>query len=453
MSGTSGSRPSERELQDARIAGWRERLRTSLWLFPAVFVAGAVVLERLAVWVDRNTDDVDVPFIRFISSTDSAQQVLATIATSTLTFMGVVFSITIVALQLASQQFSPRVLRTFLASRITQVALGSFVSTFVYAILVLRQVQPPIEGGEPFVPGVSVFIAVVLVLSTVAIFIVFVHHTVHSVRAVEIIEAVATETRQAIRVGLPPEGGEDGEVVELADHTELAEALGLPPVTGRVKTGGSSQVLAGVEIDRLVALAGANDAVFVLWARVGDFLPSQVPVLSVHGGRVPGTDELQRCFELADERTMFQDVGFGLRQLVDIANKALSPAMNDPTTAGQAIDRLVDLLRAVGRRPDPGNVYRDGGGTLRLVRARSTWDDLVRLAFTEIRHYGAGAIQVARRLTAALDDLESTVHDRYPERVRVLREERELLRRSVERHFPDPEDQALALTPDRLGIG
>ena len=453
MNGTSGSQPSERELQDARIAGWRERLRTSLWLFPALFVLGAVVLERLATWIDRQTGDVDLPFITFISSTDSAQQVLATIATSTLTFMGVVFSITIVALQLASQQFSPRVLRTFLASRITQVALGSFVSTFVYSILVLRQVEAPVDGGEPFVPGVSVFLAVVLALSTVAIFIVFVHHTVHSVRAVEIIEAVAEETRTAIRTSLPEEGADEGEIIRIHDRPGAIDDLDLPPVSGRVKSGRSAQVLAGVEIDRLVALAGANDAVFVLWARVGDFLPSGVPVLSVHGGRVPDTEELQRCFELADERTMFQDVGFGLRQLVDIANKALSPAMNDPTTAGQAIDRIVDLLRAMGRRPEPGNVYRDGAGALRLIRARSTWDDMVHLAFTEIRHYGSGSIQVARRLTAALDDVERTVDDRYPERVRVLREERELLRRSVERHLPDPEDRQLALTPDRLGIG
>ena len=453
MEQTSGARPSVRELEDARFTGLRETLRTSLWFYPTLFVLGAIVLERTAIAIDRATQDQDLPVIYVVSSAAAASNVLTTIAASTLTFMGVVFSMTIVALQLASQQFSPRVLRSFLSSRITQISLGLFVSTFVYSILVLRHVDSGVVDQDRFVPAVAVFVAVVLVMSTVAVFIVFVHHTVHAMRVVEIIEAVAHETRSSIRVGLPAEGDPPGEVLELHPEGHVDPRHQLAEVTGTVHNGDDAMVLAAVEIDRLVALAGANDAVFVLRARVGEFLAAHAPVVTVHGGRMPSTEAVLRCFQLADERTMYQDTGFGLRQLVDIANKALSPAVNDPTTAGQAIDRIVDLLRAVGRRPEPGNVYRDGHGVLRLIRARSTWDDTVRLGVTEIRLYGAGDIQVARRLSAALDDLEGTVRDRYPERVRILREERELLRRTVERSFADPEDQALALTPDRLGMG
>ena len=447
MDGPSDDQIPERELASARIAGWRERLRVSLWFVPGLMVAVVIALEQAAITIDRREGGGGIPLVTFVDDTDSATAVLPTISSSTLTFMGVVFSITIVALQLASSQFSPRVLRTFLSDRMTQVALGSFVATFVYALLVLRQVDPSADG-EPFVPGLAVFVAVVLVLFTVAVFIAFVHHIVHSIRVVEIIESVADETREAIEANLPAEDADPGLQVDGDD-----DALGLGPVTGMVKIGGAARVLAGIEVDRLVELARAHDATFVLTARVGDFLPGGVPVLRVHGGSTPDREDLERCLDLTDERTMYQDVRFGLRQLVDIAVKALSPGINDPTTAGQAVDRIVDLLRRIGRRPVSPNAYHDADGTLRLLRPQPSWDDIVHLGLTEIRLYGAGSIQVARRLSAAYEDLEATVADRFPERVRVLHEERDRLVEGVARSFEDPADQALALRPDRIGLG
>lgn len=440
---------STRELASARIAGWRQRLRVSLWFVPLVFVAAVIVVERIAITLDQASGQAGaLPFVTFVDDTVSARSVLETIAASTLTFLGVVFSITIVALQLSSSQFSPRVLRTFLSDRTTQVALGAFVATFVYSILVLREVNPADE--EPFVPGLSVFLAVVLVFVTVGAFIAFVHHIVHSIRVVHIIDAVADETRESIEQNLPAEDDEDpGPTRQPGD-----ESLDLGSVNGTVNLGGGAgRVLAAVAVQRLVAVAEAHDATFVLTARVGDFLPGGVPVLHVHRGSTPEIAELERCLDLTEERTVYQDVQFGIRQLVDIAAKALSPGINDPTTATQALDRIVDLVRRIGRRPSPTNLYHDDDGNLRLVRPHPTWDDTVRLAFVEIRQYGEGSIQVARRLAAALDDLEGAVADRFPERVAVLRAEREALDRSVARSLADPADQALARQPDRLGMG
>lgn len=453
MTSPMGAEITARELHDARIAGWRARLRTSLWFVPGSMVLVAMVLQDVLVRIDRAREGESLGVFTFTRSAGAASDILTTIATSTLTFMGVVFSITIVGIQLASQQFSPRVLRTFLSNRVTQVALGAFVSSFVYSLLVLRHVEPEVDDVSRFVPGLAVFFAVVLAVATVAVFIAFVHSTVHSLRAVKIIEAVTTETRRSIAAGLPGEDEEPGERVHVRDGDHDVDGIELPPLTGRVNNGLDAKVLTAVALDDVVELACRCDSVFVLRAAVGDFLPAGVPVLDVHGGETPDRKALERCFDLSDERTVDQDLAFGLRQLVDIASRALSPGINDPTTAGQAVDRLVDLLRMIGRRPDPGNCYRDDEGNLRLVRPRPTWDELVHLGLTEIRQYGAGSVQIARRLAAAYDDLEAAVADRFPDRVSVLRNERDLLRRAVERAFDDDEDRTLALTPDRMGIG
>jgi uncharacterized membrane protein len=433
---------NRRETKHSLLVTVRDRLRTSLWFIPALFVSAAVVLEQATMRIDEQVEP-SLPFVGFIDDPSTAADMLTTIASSTLTFLGVVFSITIVAIQLASSQFSPRVLRTFLASRITQIALGSFVSTFVYALLALRRVD---AGGDEVVGGLSVFVAVVLVLSTVAVFIAFVHHIVHSMRVVNIIEAVASETRSTIDALYPAEDDDPG---EQADPDLLGEPS--TPVTYL----GRSAVLAGVDLARLVRLARQHEVVIDVEARIGEFLPHGVPVATVHGETSKEVDGIELCatFELADERTAYQDVAFGIRQLVDIASRALSTGINDPTTAGQAIDRIVDLLRRIARRPEPTEVHRDDDGNVRVLTRRVGWDDLVTLAFTEIRTYGIDSVQVTRRLVAALEDLSAVVADRDPQRLTALERERNQLEASVTRAFPDETDRRLALTADRTGIG
>lgn len=427
------------ENADARWASLSDRLRMSLWFIPVMFVLFCVFLHQITLRIDLTSDLSNLPFVTFVDDVSTATTVLATIATSMLTFLGVVFSITIVALQLSSSQYSPRVLRTFLRDRITQCTLGAFVATFVFALLVLRNVDPGSLGQEAFIPGLSIDVTIGFVWLSLFWFVVFVHHTTQAIRAVNIIEAVARETRETMRLSFPSAG---------VYRQAVLPPLGEP--TAVIAYHGPGVALGGVETDRLVHLARDRDAVFRFLPQVGDYLPDGQPLLEIHGGTPPTERDVMRCLEVGVERTMIQDVGFGFRQLVDIASRALSPAVNDPTTASQVIDRITDLLARLADCPDPTGVYVDEHDTVRLLRPREGWDAYVELAYTEIRHFGANSHQVCRRLAASLDDLIARVP---PERVPALTRQRELLAASVARSFTDPAEFAVAATPDRQGMG
>ena len=201
----------------------------------------------------------------------------------------------------------------------------------------------------------------------------------------------------------------------------------------------------------LTRLASHHDVAIEILCAVGDFVPRGAPLIRVFGTGGPDlANRLRRHIGIAAERTMIQDVAFGFRQLVDIAERALSPAMNDPTTAVQSLDRIHDLLRGLGARPFPSGVVHDDRGALRLVVPRESWQDLVTLSFAEIRAYGETSLQIARRLRAAFDDLIDFV---APERCEALEEMLGELRHGIERGFADPGDRERAEVPDAGGLG
>ena len=417
---------------DVRRFALSESIRNGLWFIPSAMVLATVVLGRIIAEVDDHA--VELPG-EFGGDASSAQTLLATVAASTLTMTTLVLSITIVALQLASQQFSPRVMRTFFRDSGTKVALGVFLSTTVYALLVLRIVIPE-DGATPeYVPGISVAIAFGLMLCSLGAFLYYLNHVAHSIRAVHIMEAVAAETRRAIRdrhvsdVRLGPGEWPDRE-------PDLVIASEQPP-----------GAVVGIDEDDLVRLAVRQRVRIELIPHVGDYLPSMIPLARVWSddGTVPATTagDITRFIGLGRERTMRQDVAFGFRQLVDMAEKALSPAVNDPTTATQAVDRIHDLLRRIAVTPEPCPVYRDATGDARLIVPVHGWDEIVHLAFDEVRRYGPESLQIHRILRAMVDDLSRAVADR-PERRAVLELQQSLLDRSLERNFADEEDRARA---------
>jgi uncharacterized membrane protein len=419
---------------DVRLARLREWLRTGLWFLPMVWALGAVLAALALIAVDERTGGDEPSWLVFGRGVDSARNVLSVIAGSTITFTGTVFSITIVALQLASTQFSPRVLRSFLRDRPTQHCLGTFVATALFSLMVLREV-----GSEAVeVPGLAITGAFLLVLASVFAFVFLVHHVAHSVRAVSIVEAVASETRASVEANHPPVLDDPLAGAPVPDGPP-AQSIGWP---------GRPGVLLGFDEDDLVAAARAGGCVIELLPLVGDFVPTGAPVVAVHGGRVDPGAVLDHI-GVGPERTLYQDTAFGIRQLVDIAEKALSPAVNDPTTAVQCIDRIHDLLRRLAVRPFHSGRFADADAALRLVVRRHTWDDLVQLGFEEIRHYGIGAFPVPRRLRAALLDLRSVAP---PERAGAVEAQLRALDAAIARAYGVAEDRAVASEPDAQGL-
>lgn len=453
MSTSHRSGRNEVTLRRGRFEVFRARITNGLWFVPLAATLAAWLLAWAIIRFDRGRGATAQTAWAFTGGVASAQLILTTIATAVLSFTGLVFSITIVALQLASSQFSPRVLRTFLRDRGTQVTLGVFVGTFVYTIVVLQSVREASDTGRLFVPGDAVTIGIGLVFLTVLTFVYFVHHMANGIRVVSIIESVAEETRRAIAVTYPepvdPSDTDLGKGFER--RREVARAAGARPDSPTIPSPRAGAIT-GIDSRALVELARGQNVVLELTCAVGDFLPGDAPMLRVYGD-APDLAVLRRAqtsVGIEPERTMDQDVAFGLRQLVDIAEKALSPAINDPTTAVQALDRIHDLLRRIGQRRLPHGILRDTNGDIRCIVPTASWDDYVALAFNEILHFGAGSVQIARRLRAAVDDLLTVVP---PPRATALLSVRRALDASAERSFEDVVSRRLASTADAGGLG
>ncbi len=389
-----------------RLAGLFDQLRSRLWFIPGVFVVGSAVAAFVLVPVDRLIDQSvasTLGGVLFAGGPDSARLVLSTIAAAMLTFTGLVYTVTMLVLQLASSQLSPRVMRTFLRDRVNQGVLGLFIATFLYALLVLREVRSA-GNGAAFVPAMAVTFAYLLLIGSVAFFVVYIHHMAQAIRATSVLRSVGDETRNAILRLYPEEigAGPGAPSARLPDREPDEVAL-LDRAPG---------VITSVDEETLVRLAEEHQVTIELVHHVGDFVPTDAPLLrvwrgprSVAGAALP-TRALAGAIRTGQERTMTQDAAFGFRQIVDIAERALSPGVNDPTTAVQALDELHDLLRRLARREIPSPLRLADDGSILLRVPRLGWADYVALALDEIRGYGAGSIQVARRLRYLLLDLK-----------------------------------------------
>jgi uncharacterized membrane protein len=422
-----------RSVKSARLNEFR---KNSLWLVPSIAVVVAIGASTLALSIDEGlAEEERASGVFFATSVEDARQVVATVAAAMLTFMGVVFSITLVALQLASTQYSPRVVRSFVRSPATKWTLAVFIATFTFAFNTLTS----IDSATDYVPVTSVLCTYVLVMTSLFVFIAFVHRIVKAMRVTYVIEAIARETRRA---------------VELAQERTASFPPVSAPTLGEpsddVRLHGRPGVIGGIDTLHLVHLAREHGAVFRIPHLVGDFLPHDAVLVEVHGGGTRPSDlTVRRAFELGPERTLYQDPAYGIRQLVDMAIRALSPAVNDPTTAVQVVDRLLDLLRRISVRPMPAGVYVDDGDVVRLVRPVMTWERYVDLAFTEISHFGAASPQVTRRLEAAYQDLLAYVP---PDRQEPVRRQEERLAALVAAKNHE-EGVVFALAPDPMGLG
>jgi uncharacterized membrane protein len=366
----------------------REIARSSFWLVPSLCVLIAVGLAIGLVFADHRLGATRVAFL-FPGPPAGARTLLSAVVQAMITFTGLVFSITIVVLQLTSSQFSPRVLRTFLRDRTIQLSLGLFVATFVYAMVVLREVR---GGDSDFVPRLAVTTTFLLVLGSVALFIRYVAHIANMIRLASIVDSMGREARDLLARDAPAAG------------SEPVPALHLGRPQGTVATPRPG-VLVAINRAALVQTARDADGQLVLVPRIGDFLPEGAPLFRVHGRRVIPHERLVDMVSFDRERTMEQDLAFGFRQLVDIAQRALSPGVNDPTTAVQAIDVEHDLLRRLATRPpEPGQLC-DEDAVPRVVVPVFDFEAYLDLAVGQIWRYGCEDAQVPDRFATMLDDL------------------------------------------------
>lgn len=403
-------------------------VRSSLWFIPVLCVVGGLVLSFGTVAIDRVFDYELIPRT-LTGGPDGALAILETIAASMVSLTALVLTITMVVVQLAMGQFSPRIVQTFLRDKPSQFAIGLFVATFAHAMVAMREVGT----DEDKVPGLAIVVGYLLVLTSIAMLVMYVQHIGRSLRVSALIELVGKDTRELLDRYYP-------------NQLEAA------PVEDDVVRASDSGVLTAVDRDRLVELAERADCVLEVVPSFGVFIPAGAPLVRVHGE--PNDldhDAVVAALTLSLERTLDEDVAYGFRMLVDMAERALSESpFLDPTTAVQAIDRLHDGLRQLATREFPDGCEHDKSGQLRLTIPVMDWPAYVHLAFDEVRLVGAESPQVSRRLAAALQDLLEVAP---PERRPVLEEQLILLRRQVDELPRDEHDRRRALAPDAAGIG
>ena len=420
---------------------WRtdfsQRVAVSLWFLPTIFAVAAIGAANLTIWLDAR---VEAPMgVRpdLVGDPGTAATFAGTIAAATLAFVAVVFATTLVAIQLAASQYSPRTVRIFIRSRVTRLTLGLFLATFVFSLLILVSNRASVASAKQFAPVVSVTTLLALTLATVFGFVVYLHSVVRLMRVQYLLEAIAAETRRAIEENFPS-----------ASAYVDVEPPPPDPIPRRLCYTGTAGVITATDLHGLTELCRQKECWLELTVGVGEYLAHGTPIALVHGGDLRDHD-VTRFFLIGGERTFVQDPAFGFRELVDIAIRALSPAVNDPTTGVQAIDRLSDLLGITGNRLDPTGLRVDSSGAVRVKRKLRNFDGLLVLSLTEVVRYGADAPQVVRRLRAVLDELEATLP---AERQAAIAGQRSLLEAAVSAALPAP-FMPVASTPDREGLG
>jgi uncharacterized membrane protein len=408
----------------------RHYVRNSVWLGPVLAIGVALVVVRVSHALDDALGwriDIDV---------DTTRSVLGTLAGSMFTFVVFVASSLLLVLQLASAQLTPRIIASMFRDRVTKLTLSVFVFTFTFALGTMIRI-------DDSVPRVTALIAGYGCLVSLGAFLYLVDHVGKMLRPSGVFGSIATQAHGVISQVYPRKIGDAPDIGPEPDDD--ADERPARTVTSR-----RPGVVLAFDRAGLVALAARHDCVIEMAPQVGNFVAPGDPLFLVRGGDAFDADTLRQSIELGAERTLEQDPAFAFRVIVDIASKGLSPAINDPTTAVLAIDRIHHLLRHVGKRRLDNARVRDAQGKVRLLYRTPNWEDFVVLAVTEIRHFGASSIQVARRLRAMLEDLLRTLP---PERGDALRRELRLLAGSVEEHFPVPEDRALAEISDAQGMG
>lgn len=414
-------------LQRYRI---RLYIRNSLWILPAISIVVALVSVNILTHFEHTLG------WRSSISVETARIIMSTIAASTFTLLVLVSSAMLLAVQLASAQLSPRIISMIYRMPHGKLAFSLFVFTFTFAVGTLVRI-------EETVPIITSYIAAYAFLVNIGLFIFFIDVLGKTLRPSSALRAVGLSGRDVIRSVYPSVRTED---------TQLPGPVRLPRnVPPRVVTTDDDGAVLAFDLGGLFNRAIKSNCIIEMVPQVGDSISAGDPLFRIFAASSgPSDDDLRHSVAIGQERTLEQDPMFAFRIIVDIASKALSPAINDPTTAVLAIDQIHHLLRDIGKRYLAEGQETDSQGQLRLIYRTPEWEDFVQLGTTEIRQYGHDSMQVQRRLRAMLEDLIDTLPSH---RHAILQRELDLLGTSLKRAFPDLDDQRLAESGDLQGIG
>src|SRR4051794_2936306 len=408
----------------------RQRLKGSLWMVPLACALAGTLAAELTVVLDAH---VTLP-ASWQYSESTASSVLSAIVGAIVGLTGFVVAFGVLIVQMATQTLSPRFLRLWYRDNLQKAVLGMFVGTLTFALALLRRV------GPTSVPEIGVTLAGLAVTVSVVLFLIYLDRFIHRLRPVAVAWLVADAGARVFAQTLPAAAPTGATPAEPSERPALEVRTARP---------GAIQAL---DHRGLLAWATRHHCLLVIPHAVGDVVPHRAAIVQVHGTPpAAAAQRLRGMLAIGEERTIEQDPAFALRILVDIAIRALSPAVNDPTTAVQVIGALEDLLLRMGESDLRGrSEWRDGDGAVRVRVEARRWEDLLSLALTEIRDYGVTATQVSRRMVALLNRLDARVR---PEHRAAVAAQVAALEAALERLVPDPATRAYASEPDPQGLG
>lgn len=415
-------------------------LRTSFWFIPGLMVFSAIGLSFLLVAMDRRVepDQYRLFGLLYNGGAEGTRVVLSTISSSMITVAGVAFSITIVALTLASSQFGPRLLRNFMRDTGNQIVLGTFIATYIYCLIVLRSVRSVEE--HVFVPDIAVTFAIALALINAGVLIYFIHHVSSSIHANRVIAAVDSELSGHIQRLFPDELGDEIEKIDndrrrpptkAARHQQFHDIAAL-----------QSGYLQAIDRDSLLKITRESDFIIHLPYRPGDFIVEGGTLARVEGVKPVAEDRAEKIvnsFIVGQQRTPEQDAEFAIHQLVEIALRALSPGINDPFTAITCVDQLGSALCRLTDRAFPSTYQYDDDGKLRVIANPLTFEGVTNAAFDQIRQFGRTSVAVTIRLLETLKTVAE--HARNTEQREAVLRQAGMIARASMASLPEKNDK------------
>ena len=415
---------------------WRD-LRTSFWFVPSLIIAASILLAVALIEADSiGSGQWQTRWPRlFGASAAGARGMLSTIAGSMMTVVGVMFSMTLVTLALASSQYTSRIVRNFMRDRVTQVVLGIFAGIFTYCLIVLRTIRSGDEGG--FVPSLAVFVGVVLAICGIGALIFFIHHVASSIQASSLIASVADETMMAVDRLFPGKLGQ-GPV----NDDENQGRLLLPERNWQAVPAKRNGYIQSVDNAALLRLAREHKTIVRMERGIGHFVVHDTPLASLALEDPPEKKviaALQEAYSIGRHRTLEQDSAFGIRQIVDMALRALSPSTNDTTTAVMCVDYLTAILARLVSRDIPSS-HRYEEGVLRVITIGPSFASLLAESFDQIRDSAKGNVAIMLRMLGGLQTIASLTSS--PCRRQALREQMQWIAELAERTIESPHDRA-----------